>query len=648
MIRILPDILSNQIAAGEVVQRPASVVKELVENSIDAGAGRITIEIDKGGKSLIRVSDNGAGLPRDQALLAIERYATSKIHTQADLFAIQTFGFRGEALPSIASVSRFCLVTRPHDADTATRVEMAGGKLLQVSDAGAPAGTMVEVKHLFFNTPARRKFLKAEATEAGHIADTLSGMALGNPATGFRLFASGRLVRNFPPGQDLLHRAMLVLGKDVAGQLYPLEHVLDHGAGPIRISGVCASPAKTRSTANRIYLFVNHRLVHDKGVVAAVFRGYAGRIMKGRFPVAVVCCDLPCDQVDVNVHPSKREIKFLAPQPVYQAVAAAVSNALANARDQVAAYTGSIKTPESRPFAPTDRTGPDPDFDLYQAVQAPLPWDASRTVPAISLASRPSHRPAAPHKWTDQPDGKADPQGSAAVPPSLENPCARVLPDTSTPPDMSAPQDQVRESGTDVYSDQRSDHPRVLGQALGTYIIAEQNGTLMMVDQHAAHERVVYEGLKLRHGYLPRGSQYLLVPETLELSAGEADLLSGILSDLADLGLVIEPFGGTTFVIKAVPPILGQQSVTGLVTGMVETLMETGDFAVKEQWLDACLISMACHHAVRAHKSLTLTEMETLLKDLSACENPFHCPHGRPTMVTFDKYQMEKLFKRVV
>lgn len=314
MIRILPDILSNQIAAGEVVQRPASVVKELVENSIDAGAARITVEMEKGGKSLIRVSDDGAGLSRDQALLAIERYATSKIFTKEDLFSIASFGFRGEALPSITSVSRFCLVTRPHDADTATRLEMAGGKLSKVSDTGAPAGTMVEVKHLFFNTPARRKFLKTDTTEAAHITDTLSGLALGNPSVGFRLFSQNRLVKHFPPDQDLRHRAMLVLGRDAADHLYEMAH----SAEDIRVTGVCANPAETRATAGRIYLFVNRRLVHDKGVVAALFRGYAGRIMKGRYPVAVVCCELPCDRVDVNVHPSKREIKFLDARPVYQ------------------------------------------------------------------------------------------------------------------------------------------------------------------------------------------------------------------------------------------------------------------------------------------------------------------------------------------
>jgi DNA mismatch repair protein MutL len=587
VIRILPEILSNQIAAGEVVQRPSSVVKELVENSIDAGATRITIEIEKGGKSMVRVSDDGAGLSRDQALLAIERYATSKIFDQKDLFAIATFGFRGEALPSIASVSRFCLVTRSRDADIAAKVEMAGGKLLHVSDAGAPAGTMVEVKQLFFNTPARRKFLKADTTEAGHITDTISGMALGNPKVGFRLFAGKKLIKHYPPDQDLLHRAMLVLGKDVADQLYPM----DHRAGDIRISGVCANPAVTRSTSNRIYLFVNNRLVYDKGIVAAVFRGFAGRIMKGRFPVAVICCDLPCEKVDVNVHPSKREIKFLSPQPVYQAVVQAVKAALVAAQQTVTSYAGSRQMPESRTSESMDRSWGEPEQE-YTSVQAPLQWGPGR----------------ADQTRNPMPPAETEPSGDAASQTS----------------------------------------PMVLGQVLGTYIIAEQQGRLLLVDQHAAHERVMYEALKHRHAHLPRDSQFLLVPETLEFSAGEADLLSGILADLADLGLVIEPFGGTTFVVKAVPGLLAQKPVKPLVQGIVETLLETSDTAVTEQWLENCLISMACHHAIQANRSMSPKEMQTLIKDLLACENPFHCPHGRPTLVTFDKGRMEKLFKRVV
>jgi DNA mismatch repair protein MutL len=613
MIRILPDILSNQIAAGEVVQRPASVVKELVENSIDARAARITVEMDKGGKSLIRVSDDGTGLSRDQALLAIERYATSKIFTKDDLFAIASFGFRGEALPSIASVSRFCLVTRPHDADAATRVEMAGGKLIQVSDTGAPAGTMVEVRHLFFNTPARRKFLKTDTTEAAHITDTLSGLALGNPSVGFRLFSQNRLVKHFPPDQDLRQRAMLVLGDDAADHLYEMEY----SAGDVRVTGVCANPAVTRAAAGRIYLFVNRRLVHDKGVVAALFRGYAGRIMKGRYPMAVVCCDLPCDRVDVNVHPSKREIKFLDARPVYQAVTAAVNTALTAAQKQMSIYARSGQRPESRP-------GPEITADRF--TQAPFAWEPDPP-PAPAFGSR---------KPADASDGFSK-QSDADFCPSLSHP------DLPGRIQQTAETFKIPETTPD-----RSRLPRVVGQVMGTYIVAEQADTLMLVDQHAAHERVVYEALTHRHAHLPADTQYLLVPETLELGAKEADLLSGMLPDLAAMGLVIEPFGGTTFVIKAVPGLLDKASVKTMVTGMVDTLMETGDTAVKEQWRETCLISMACHHAVRANRIMTLQEMETLIKDLWACRNPVHCPHGRPTIITFDKFQMEKLFKRVV
>ncbi|HKL01726.1 MAG TPA: DNA mismatch repair endonuclease MutL [Desulfotignum sp.] len=673
MIRILPEILSNQIAAGEVVQRPASVVKELVENSIDANAGHITIEMEKGGKSLIRVADDGTGLSRDQALLAIERYATSKIFDQTDLFSIGTFGFRGEALPSIASVSRFCLVTKSKDADTATRVEMAGGKLLQVSETGAPDGTMVAVKHLFFNTPARRKFLKADTTEAGHITDTISGMALGNPKVGFSMHANGKPVRHFPADQDLLHRAMLVLGTDVADQLYPMGHTLDHGAGPIHISGVCAHPSVTRSTAGRIYLFVNNRLVYDKGIVAAVFRGFAGRIMKGRFPVAVICCDLPCDQVDVNVHPSKREIKFLSPQPVYQAVAQAVEISLVAAQQTVTAYTGSRQMPRSRTSEPMESAWGEQARE-YPSVQAPLPWGERWTARAGHLPGQGSSDPsdlsgasdsspqssaAPPHPSVSAAsDSPAEEPGGApshpSRPSSLSPPSGLSPPSALSRPADSADSSHQAESvlssaATQTPGDasiQKS--PAVLGQVMGTYIIAEQEGCLVLVDQHAAHERVVYEALQHRHARLPKDSQFLLVPETLEFSAGEADLLSSILAELETLGLVIEPFGGTTFVIKAVPGLLAQKPVKPLVQGIVETLMETGDTAVTEQWLENCLISMACHHAVQANRSMSPKEMETLIKDLFACENPFHCPHGRPTLVTFDKKRMEKLFKRVV
>jgi len=282
-VKILPEILSNQIAAGEVVQRPSSVVKELVENSIDAGSKSITIEIVKGGKSLIRVSDDGCGLARDDALLSIERYATSKIFKKEDLFSISTMGFRGEALPSIASISKFCLVTRTKDSDIGTRIEIIGGKIRDVSDAGAPAGTMVEVKNLFFNTPARKKFLKTDNTETSHVIDAISGMALGNPGIQIRLFLNNRLHKSFSSSDDLFARSVNVLGKDTADKLYRL----DFTTPSLHIHGLCSNPLVTRSTSSKIFLFVNNRLVYDRGFISAIFRGYRQRIMKGRFPLGV-------------------------------------------------------------------------------------------------------------------------------------------------------------------------------------------------------------------------------------------------------------------------------------------------------------------------------------------------------------------------
>jgi DNA mismatch repair protein MutL len=598
-IRILPEILSNQIAAGEVVQRPSSVVKELVENSIDAHSTSVTVEIEKGGKSLIRVSDNGVGLLRDDALLSIERYATSKIFTKDDLFSISTMGFRGEALPSIASVSKFTFVTRTMDSDIGTKIDLAGGKMLNVSDTGAPVGSMVEVKYLFFNTPARKKFLKSDNTENSHIADVISGIALGNPGIGFRLFLNKKLVKNFPSGQNFFQRSLIVLGKDVLDNLYSFET----RDPDVCVSGTCSNPSVTRRYSNRIYLFVNHRLVYDRGLVSAVFQGYQGRIMKGRFPMGAICVDLPFDQVDVNVHPSKREIKFLNPRPVYQAVSTAVSSALFQAQKDVAGYT------------------------------RPEPVSAS-VVSEDSPKKIPMENSQSPK------DG-----GGPLVYPVYHHPHDPVLKEQVKQAVFPWPKTQTIDiSKTD---DSLADLT-ILGQVMGTYIVAQKNNSLMLVDQHAAHERVVYEALKKRHQTLCVQSQDLLVPETLDLTHREADLLGSILEDLSGLGLKIEPFGGTTFVVKSVPQLIEERQIKPLVMEIIENLLETFEPSSKDRWLEACLISMACHTAIRANKAMQPREMEQLLYDLEKCDNPFHCPHGRPTIVSFDVAQMEKLFKRVV
>jgi len=580
-IRILPEILSNQIAAGEVVQRPSSVVKELVENAIDAGSTSITIEAGRGGKSFIRVSDNGIGLSRDDALLSIERYATSKIFTKNDLFSISTMGFRGEALPSIASVSKFSLVTRTKNSNIGTKIDIVGGKIQNVSDAGAPVGTMVEVKNLFFNTPARKKFLKSDNTEVSHIADVISGLALGNPHIQFRLFLNNTLQKSFSSSDDLLQRAIGVLGRDVADKLYKFEFS-DDG---IHIHGYCANPSVTRSTSSKIFLFVNHRLVYDRGLVSAIFQGYRGRIMKGKFPLVVIFIDIPFDQVDVNVHPSKREIKFLNGQRVYQAVSETIGTALSREQQNIMAYS---KTQVEKFEYSDEAFKPDQMDKIEQfSMDWPTPFPASQKFSP---------------KFTYN-NSK----------PKIQN-----------------------------------SKPRLIGQILGTYILAESQDGLMLVDQHAAHERIVYENLKRRYQSLKVQSQTLAVPETLDLNFKEADLLFKILDDLKALGMIIEPFGDTTFVVKAVPALIDEKEIKPIILEILETALIKKNTFSKEDWLENCLILMACHGAIRANLTLDRREMETLLSDLDHCENPRHCPHGRPIMISWTKHQIEKLFKRVL
>ncbi|NOX35261.1 MAG: DNA mismatch repair endonuclease MutL [Deltaproteobacteria bacterium] len=586
-IRILPEILSNQIAAGEVVERPSSVVKELVENSIDAGATSITIEVIKGGKSLIRVSDNGVGLSRDDAILSIERYATSKIFNKEDLFTISTMGFRGEALPSIASVSKFNLVTRTKDSDIGTRIEITGGKIRNVSDAGAPVGTMVEVKHLFFNTPARKKFLKSDNTEISHIADAISGMALGNPHIRFRLFLNGKLQKNFSLADDLFQRTMHVLGRDAADKLYELKFCDSF----IDIHGYCSNPLVTRSTSSKIFLFVNNRMVYDRGLISAVFQGYKGRMMKGRFPLGVFFIDIAFDQVDVNVHPSKREVRFFNSQRVYKALSETIDNALSIAQQNMTAYS---KVSDLQ----TGFVFPQKTAELGQIYKVEQ-----------SLIEFPADRPG-----NEKNTGQKQSLGQN----HLERP-----------------------------SDGSSEM-KILGQVMGTYILVEIKGILMLFDQHAAHERILYEKLKHRYQSLKVQSQTLIVPETLELNCREADLLSKILDDLSALGLVIEPFGGTSFVVKAVPSIIDEKEIKPVILEILEKALVKKDGFSKDDWLEKCLILMACHSAIRANLNLGHGEMVKLLSDLEQCENPRHCPHGRPIMISWSKKQIEKLFKRLV
>ena len=640
-IRILPDILSNQIAAGEVVQRPASVVKELVENAMDAGGDRIIVEIENGGKTLIRVSDNGGGLSRDEAVLALERYATSKIYTNEDLFSISTFGFRGEALPSIASVSKFSLVSRTKDNAAGTRVDMNGGKLSGVTDTGAPVGTMVEVRQLFFNTPARRKFLKSENTEAGHIADALAGLSMGNPGVGFRFVVNRRSVKSYPPGQTLFQRAQMVLGKGAADHLYDMQWPeanddVDNGLPGLCIHGVCANPGITRSTTNRIFLFVNQRLVYDRGLISAMFQGYRGRIMKGRYPVGAVCVALPFDQVDVNVHPAKREIKFITPGPVYQAFSHAVASALSRGQNDKLAYARAFMAEKKESLPPVQaalKSASLPEKtltpDLFESVSAPQPPPVytSFNPPSESLHAAEFRE----QSWNPAPATKFPSQAPVAVHES-QTPGQGITTPFPEPPLLQAARSEFR----------------VIGQALNIYIVVEKENHLILVDQHAAHERIVFEQLLNRYRRMDVQSQSLAVPEVIELSHKEALALESIMADLTGLGIMVEPFGGTSFVIKSVPVLVEEKHVGPMVIKMVEKISHANGTGLKDDWLEDALATMACHRSVRGGQSMSPKEMTALVAQLFTCENPMHCPHGRPIFVSFDARSLEKLFKRLV
>ena len=602
-IKILPENLSNKIAAGEVVERPASVVKELVENALDAGATRVIIEVEKGGQSLIQVSDNGVGMRRDDALLAIERYATSKISTDDDLFAIRTLGFRGEALPSIAAVSRFALITRDKTADAGTQISVEGGKIKNVSEIGAPEGTMVTVKEMFFNTPARRKFLKTVGTEMSHIADIVARMSLGHPKVQFRLIHNDKVVKSWPLVSEHLDRVVDVLGKGSRPDL----HAIEFKRNAISISGWISSPKVTRRTSRGLYIYVNGRFVRDRSIQHGVFQGYAQRLVKGQFPIAVVFIKVPFDQVDVNVHPTKNEIRFVNPHTVHEAVKSAIAQTLYE--------TDRIN------WRPPNRT-------QSQALQTP-PQIAESISPFTFAGKRPS-----PLKQTEFSDPEIN----------LRQPATRYpQPKTGN----RQPEAGLQKQQTPIFDNTGFSALRVVGQLHNLYIVCESDGGLVLIDQHAAHERILFEQLKQRGDGRPSAAQKLLVPETLELNFREAEILEQMLSDLKNLGLDIEPFGKNTFIIKAVPALLSGRDLRPMIYEIVEKIAADGYSPGLENTLDQCRMVMACHGAMRANQQLNDEQIRELLHQLDECQNPSHCPHGRPSWIRWDLNTLEKLFKRM-
>ena len=615
-IRILPEILSNKIAAGEVVERPASVVKELLENSLDAGSTQIVVEIEKGGRSLIQVSDNGMGMSPDDALLSIERYATSKIYKNEDLFSIRTLGFRGEALPSIASVSRFSLVTRYKDADTGLELLMAGGKIQKVTETGAPVGTQVTVRQLFFNTPARRKFLKGIQTEMGHIVDVVAAMALGRPGAQFKLIHNNKLLKNWVAVSNPADRVIHVLGSAIKEGLITVQH----DDGYLQLDGWISSPSITRKTSRSMHIYINGRAARDRVVQHALFKGYAGRLVKGQFPMAVLFIRVPFDRVDVNVHPAKNEVRFSDQKKVHDTIQSVVSHAL----QQVDSRKWGRQFPQEKMLYIKEKPRD------YQGVDA---WTAS-----------PQH--GAAQKVILAPPVETSFSPSASLPMQVISDVQRTHAAPIAPANQNRIPKQVS-AQAQLWDQTRFSDLKVIGQYQDIYIVCESGEDLIMLDQHAAHERILYEKLKQSQN-VKTESQGLLIPETVDLNYREARVLGKFLPTLSALGFDIEPFGGDTFAIKSVPVILGEREIKSLVVEMVEKWIEDGSVDVAEKAIEDSIKLMACHGAIRANQRLTDMEIKTMLEQLDACEDPSNCPHGRPTWIRLRKNYFDKAFRRVL
>ncbi|MDY0362825.1 MAG: DNA mismatch repair endonuclease MutL [Desulforegulaceae bacterium] len=621
-IRILPENLSNQIAAGEVVERPASVVKELVENSIDAGSRRIVIEIEQGGKKSIRVFDDGEGMTRDDAILSIERYATSKISEAKDLFSINTLGFRGEALPSIASVCHFSVLTKSRLENSGTKIEVKGGTLLDVKETGAPDGTDIKISHLFFNTPARRKFMKAETTEMGYISEVISCLAFSSPEIYFRLSHNKRILKEWPGGK-FSDRALEVLGSDFKNLLYEVSNeYMD-----VKVTGFAGSPDITRSTPSKIYIFVNNRYIMDRSISYAVYQGYEGRLMKGRYPGCVLFINLPFDKVDVNVHPTKHQVRFAEPGIVMSCVKRAIANALL-AEDRVKW--------KSKPLAL--KVEPDKKETLA------FPGAAS----GKNSGSQTSFRSfSEPRPFTGK-ESKFDFSQENIFPKKLNKSLLESLPKIEEKDDISfkyesVDEDEKKELNQNefLYSDLF-----IVSQIKNTYIICESMDGMILIDQHAAHERIRFESLLKSYEKNMGRAQQLLIPQVIEPGAKEASKLLLMLEEFKKFGLEISHYGGNSFAVQSVPLILGDIDFKPLVLDIASMFKELPTtYEIKKVIYDAIAL-IACHGSIRGNQKLDLREIKALFQGLDKCENSSRCPHGRPIWIKLDWDFIEKSFKR--
>lgn len=616
-IRLLSDTLASQVAAGEVVERPASVVKELLENSIDAGAENIEIRIRRGGISLIQVLDDGVGMDKTDALMSLERHATSKITTSDDLARIQTMGFRGEALPSIASVARFRLTTREKNALAGTEILVEGGKLKEVKEAGEAPGTHIEVRSLFYNLPARRKFLRTENTEFSHIEHQVRVHAIAHPGIRFHLVHNDRTIFHLPRTETLFERIRGLIGTDLAKRLVAIREQTRNG---IRLSGYIGEPGLGRSNRSLQLVFLNKRPIEGAVLQYGLREGYHTALMKGQHPLTFLFLDMDPAQFDVNVHPAKREVRFRDGNTLRHTLVDVIAESLE-------ASVHAVGTPRpDRLTSSTSESTSDP------APAQPLPSTVANRAPTIQGDLLP---PAEQHRLRN--DWMVEPSPALPSPPSQ----AGVRPETSK-----------GEEAPEVAVSKRVDVPsagdfKILGVLGKLYVLMENDGGLVLMDQHAAHERVLFEQMRRRMEQEGVPTQQLLVPITLQVSPREFDLISRHLPSLQKLGIGAESFGANTFKIDCLPTFVDERDSNRFVNDVLEELQKEHQGMSSMRLGEDMVATTVCRHAVKANDMLHMEELRQLLADLLACDLPFCCPHGRPTLVQISYRELERKFGRI-
>ncbi|HTX74633.1 MAG TPA: DNA mismatch repair endonuclease MutL [Terracidiphilus sp.] len=689
-IRILSDQVANQIAAGEVVDRPASVVKELLENALDAGATRIRVEVEAGGRKLIRIADNGCGMNRDDALLAFERHATSKLRTANDLLAIATLGFRGEALPSIASVARVTLETAPapeSGQETAgTRMEIAGGRLLHVEDAALPPGTTLQVADLFFNTPARRKFLRAEATELAHVTALVTHYALAHPEKHFELVSAMHTLVSAPPVTRTAERIYQIFGKETLAQLLPVaaEAPLEHAGlpepppwkrdpgeeprkpGNIRLSGFYSKPELQKLNRNSIYIFINKRLIRDRLLLHAITEAYRNVIPPTSFPVVLLFLELPPEEVDVNVHPAKTEVRFRQQNRIHDFVRDSLRNALVKARPAA----GFLAALDSAPLASPS---------LMPPATSPIPGapGSDLSVEGLPLASEPQGNGVVPNSETfhlsarepaPQPvrlpfEPSAFRPGSFAGSHPLTTTAAALLqgellqPTEGCSPNHVSSATSASTATAQVEAEQASQtlnqlgSLKPLGQLRESFILAVGEDGLWIIDQHVAHERVLFEKILRDRTVENVQRQRLLMPLLVELKPWQMVVFAQIAEELEGNGFEAEPFGPQTLAVKAAPVGLEGAELERMLTEVIDQASQPSEESPSNQDLSSLkrriAASIACHSAIKVNTPLDPKRMEWLLLELAKTEHPTSCPHGRPIALLYSWREIQRAFHRI-